>query len=190
MELYTDAVSSLFNLVNDVVKEESVLVRPAAAGDTDSIYRLYRKVASEPGGLARLADEVDESYVAGFLSAALERGLSFVAELGGDVVGEIHAYAPGIFCFGHVFGDLTIAVDPDAQGAGVGRKLFEQFMRGVRDERPDVQRVELIARESNLRAIQFYRSLGFVQERVFHNRIRNLDGSFESDIPMAWSRSG
>ena len=176
--------------MNKVAKEESVLVRPAAAGDRDSIYALYRKVASEPGGLARLADEVDESYVAGFLSAALERGLSFVAELGGDLVGEIHAYAPGIFCFGHVFGDLTIAVDPAAQGAGVGRRLFEQFMQVVRDERPNVRRVELIARESNLRALQFYESLGFVQEGVFHNRIRNLDGTFESDIPMAWNRPG
>ena len=176
------------HLVNDPVKEESVLVRPAAAGDRDAIYELYRKVASEPGGLARLVDEVDELYVAGFLSAALERGLSFVAEVDGDLVGEIHAYAPGIFCFGHVYGDLTIAVDPAAQGAGVGRRLFERFMQVVHDERPDVQRVELIARESNLRAIQFYESLGFVREGVFHNRIRNLDGSFESDIPMAWGR--
>ena len=173
-----------------MAEEDSVVVRPAAAGDSDLIYELYRKVASEPGGLARLEDEVDESYVMGFLSAALDRGLSFVAEAGGELVGEIHAYAPGLFCFAHVLGDLTIAVDPDAQGRGVGRNLFERFMQAVRDEKPDVLRVELIARESNGRAIEFYESLGFVREGVFRGRIRNLDGSVESDIPMAWIRAG
>ena len=171
-------------------KEVSVVVRPATVEDTASIYRLYRKVANEPGGLARLEDEVDESYVADFLGAALDRGLSFVAEADGKLVGEIHAYAPGLFCFGHVFGDLTVAVDPDTQGTGVGRKLFERFMQVVHDERPNVHRVELIARESNVRAIQFYKSLGFVREGEFRKRIRNLDGSFESDIPMAWMRAG
>ena len=167
----------------------SAVVRPADAGDAGSIHALYKKVSGQPGGLARLAEEVDEPYVAGFLTAALDRGLCFVAEAGGQIVGEIHAYTPGLFCFAHVLGDLTIAVDPDAQGDGVGRRLFERFMEVVSEERPEVKRVELIARESNLRAIQFYESVGFTREGVFVDRIRNLDGTVESDIPMAWVRS-
>ena len=35
----------------------------------------------------------------------------------------------------------------------------------------------------------FYESLGFRQEGEFLSRIRNIDGSLESDIPMAWTRS-
>ncbi len=169
---------------------ESVQIRSAVAGDAESIFELYRKVASVPGGLARLEEEVSEAYVASFLEAALDRGLSFVAEVEGRLVGEIHAYTLGLYCFAHVIGDLTIAVDPDAQGGGVGRRLFERFMQAVRDERPEVQRVELIARESNQRAIQFYETLGFEREGVFRGRIRNVDGSLESDIPMAWIRPG
>ncbi len=173
-----------------VANRESVVVRATLAGDTESIFTLYRKVANKPGGLARLAREVDEAYVAGFTDAALDRGLSFVAEAGGRLVGEIHAYSPGLYCFAHVLSDLTIAVDPDVQGAGVGRRLFERFMQAVTDGLPDVQRVELIARESNVRAIQFYESLGFAREGEFRGRIRNLDGTLESDIPMAWIRPG
>ena len=165
-----------------------VKVRETQASDQDAVYSLYRRVASVPGGLARLEEEVDAAYVAGFLGAALDRGLSFVAETDAGIVGEIHAYPPGLFCFAHVLSELTIAVDPGAQGGGVGRRLFERFMQTVRDQRPAVQRVELIARESNLRAIQFYESLGFEREGVFRDRIRNLDGSVESDIPMAWIR--
>jgi len=59
----------------------------------------------------------------------------------------------------------------------------------VLEMRPDIQRVELISRESNRKAILFYESLGFRQEGEFVSRIRNVDGSLESDIPMAWTRS-
>jgi ribosomal protein S18 acetylase RimI-like enzyme len=55
-------------------------------------------------------------------------------------------------------------------------------------QRTDILRVELIARESNQRAIEFYRTLGFVEEGRFGNRIRNIDNSYEADIPMAWVR--
>ena len=163
-------------------------LREAVKDDVVALTSLYRRVATEPGGLARLEAEVDEAYVRGFVMAAMDRGLILVAELDGEIVGEIHAYSAGLFCFAHVMGELTIAVDPAAQGAGVGRALFEQLMQTVVEALPDVQRVELIARESNERAIRFYESLGFQREGVFRNRIRNVDGSFESDIPMAWVR--
>lgn len=41
-------------------------VRPTSADDQPGVLALYRRVAAVPGGLARLADEVDEAYVAGF----------------------------------------------------------------------------------------------------------------------------
>jgi ribosomal protein S18 acetylase RimI-like enzyme len=52
--------------------------------------------------------------------------------------------------------------------------------------RPDILRVELIARESNSKAIQLYEKLGFKIEGRFENRISNDNNSFEADIPMAW----
>ena len=169
---------------------ESLTIRRSDVSDQEAVLKLYQKVAREPGGLARLEPEVDADYIAGFLAAGVERGLGLVALLDDALVGEIHAYAPGLFCFAHVLSDLTIAVDPDAQGAGVGRRLFSEFMQTVAEELQDIQRVELIARESNQRAIRFYESLGFEQEGVFRDRIRNLDGSLEADIPMAWMRPG
>lgn len=165
-------------------------VRPTAEADLTAVVTLYRSVAAIPGGLARLSDEVDESWVNGFLTRSREKGLSLVAQAeDGRILGEIHAVSPGLFCFSHVLTDLTIAVAPEAQGQGLGRLLFETFMRDVVESRPDIQRVELISRESNRKAILFYESLGFRQEGEFVSRIRNLDGSLESDVPMAWMRS-
>ena len=85
--------------------------------------------------------------------------------------------------------ELTIAVDPDAQGKGLGRRIFETFMNIVETERPKVSRVELIARESNTKAIQFYETLGFVIEGRMKNRIASVGGGYESDIAMAWLRA-
>ena len=155
--------------------------------DLAGIVQLYRKVAKIPGGLARLEHEIEESYVRDFLDKSISKGVGYIAEDNRQIVGEIHAYPSGLFCFSHVLSDLTIAVDPDCQGAGIGRNLFEKIMQDVQDD-TKFTRVELIARESNEKAIKFYESLGFEREGEFRNRIKNVDGSLESDIPMAWMR--
>jgi ribosomal protein S18 acetylase RimI-like enzyme len=165
-------------------------IRKTSVADLPEVVTLYRSVAALPGGLARLADEVNESWVSDFLTRSRTNGLSLVIQAeSGEIVGEIHVCSPGLYCFSHVLTDLTIAIAPQAQGQGVGRLLFETFMRHVLEMRPDIQRVELISRESNRKAILFYESLGFRQEGEFVSRIRNVDGSLESDIPMAWTRS-
>ena len=164
-------------------------IRRACADDVDAIVALYRRVAAMPGGIARLANEIDDDYVAAFARKAADDGLQLVGtEPDGIIVAEIHAFKTGLFCFSHVLSDLTIVVDPRAQGRGWGRRIFEEFLDRIADLFPDVLRVELIARESNRKALDFYRSLGFVQEGKLRGRIRNPDGSLEADIPMAWSR--
>jgi ribosomal protein S18 acetylase RimI-like enzyme len=168
------------------MKEFSVSVGTIA--DIDAITQLYREVASIKGGLARTADEISRDYVENFVTKAVENGIIVVARAGEKTVGEIHVYALGPKVFAHVLGELTIAVHPDFQGAGVGRAIFSELMREVRENRPGILRVELIARESNAKAIEFYKKLGFQVEGTMKNRIRSVGGGFESDIPMAWHR--
>lgn len=164
-------------------------IRPSKEDDQTSILELYRRVALVPGGLARLESEIDEDFVDAFLTPSLDDGISLLAQADdGRCIGEIHAFSPGLYCFSHIFSSLTIAVDPDVQSKGVGRRLFDGFMAELISSRPDITRVELIARESNQKAIRFYESLGFEREGEFVARIRNPDGSLESDIPMAWRR--
>lgn len=165
---------------------DGLSLRVSSTEDATAVLALYRRVAQVPGGLARLPFEITMPYVEGFLEPASTRGVGLVAEsAAGVVLGEIHAYSPTIFCFSHVLTDLTIAVDPKLQGSGLGRRLFSAFLQKVVDERPHISRVELIARESNTRAIRFYESLGFEREGELRGRILNSDGSLESDIPMA-----
>jgi ribosomal protein S18 acetylase RimI-like enzyme len=169
---------------------EQYTVNNASLGDLDGILKLYLAVAALEGGLARTAKEISLDYVKQFITKSAENGIIVVARdnFSGDVIGEIHGYAIGPKVFSHVLGELTIAVHPERQGIGIGKAIFTEFMRRVKEDRPDILRVELIARESNRKAIAFYEKLGFVIEGRFVFRIQSVGGGFEDDIPMAWTR--
>jgi ribosomal protein S18 acetylase RimI-like enzyme len=166
-------------------------VRRGTREDAPAIQALYQAVAVTPGGIARLPAEVTTEYVNDFVAQSVERGILIVAEFPDSkrLAGEIHAYRSELHVFRHVMGDLTIAVHPDAQGQGVGRRMFRQLLDEVVAHHPDVTRVELITQEGNARALHLYESLGFRREGRLEGRIRTRDGGVEADIPMAWLRS-
>ncbi|HMV85794.1 MAG TPA: GNAT family N-acetyltransferase [Blastocatellia bacterium] len=170
---------------------QTFLISPATTDDHGALAGFYRTVAAVEGGLARTADEITEEYVAHFLKKSLAGGVILVARQSatGEIIGEIHAYALGPKVFAHVLGELTIAVHPAHQGRGIGKALFTELLAEVTRHRPDILRVELIARESNQKAIALYEKLGFRVEGRFAGRIRSTDGGFEADIPMAWHRN-
>ena len=166
-----------------------MIIRKAINDDKQEILNLYRQVASVPGGLARTAAEITPGFIEDCMESAAGSGLQFVAVLGEqteDVIGEIHCWSPEPAVFNHVLSNLTIAVHPLQQGKQVGKSLFTYLLHHIEKNCTNILRVELIARESNQRAIQFYESLGFKHEGRFEKRIRNHYNMFEADIPMAW----
>lgn len=150
---------------------------------------LYKAVGNHVGGLARVADEISEKYIEHFMVCASDSGVELVIQdtfADDNIVAEIHCYKPEPKAFEHVLGELTIAVHPHYQGQGLGKKLFQVLLNTIGKERQDILRVELIARESNLRAIAMYEKLGFIREGRLEKRIKGVNGAFEADIPMAW----
>src|SRR5258708_4814699 len=105
---------------------ERFTIKTTTLEDQSPILELYRAVAAIEGGLARIAEEITDEYVANFLKKSLESGVSLVARQPENhkVIGEVHAYALGPKVFAHVLGELTIAVHPAFQGIGAGKALF------------------------------------------------------------------
>ncbi|MFZ6692884.1 GNAT family N-acetyltransferase [Undibacterium sp. SXout20W] len=157
--------------------------------DVPEILSLYKAVAAIEGGLARKQDEISEAYVQHNYFSSRERGVSLIVRVDGVIAGEIHCYRPAPEVFLHVLSDLTIAVHPHFQNQGVGRVLFKSLLDEVEKNHPTILRIELIARETNQRAIEFYKTLGFVIEGRMVNRIKSVGSGFEADIPMAWLRA-
>jgi GNAT superfamily N-acetyltransferase len=163
--------------------------RTAVETDAEKIKSLYKTVANSGDGIARKEHEVTTEYVEAFVRKSMDNGLIIVGEHPEDpeqLVAEIHAYKSGIDVFAHVLGELTIVVHPDFQRKKLGRTIFTIFLEEIVRNRPDILKVELIARESNGRAIRLYESLGFLIEGRLEMRIKTADGHFEADIPMGW----
>ena len=164
-------------------------VRTAEIEDLSRIRHLYCAVARGEGGIARVENEITDGYVRNFLEKSIESGLILVAahpENADVLIAEIHAFRPGPRVFNHVLSDLTVVVHPEFQGKKVGRTIFTIFLEEIGINRPDIGRVELIARESNKKAIAFYQSFGFHIEGRLEMRIKTPDGNYEADIPMGW----
>ena len=161
-------------------------LRALSLADTNAVVALYEAVAAVPGaGLARLRDEISREYVASFLARALNGGVSLGAFAGDTLVGEIHATRIGPRQFAHVLTDLTVTVRPDAQGRGIGSRLFDALFESAAKLVPRATRIELVARSGNSAALRLYACLGFKAEGCFHGRVVLPDGRIEDDIPMA-----
>ena len=137
------------------------------------------------GGLGRLPDEMDRPWIEEALAGALAGGVAVGAWDGSRLVGMIKASRMPSVQFQHVLWDLTIAVDPEAQGRGVGQNLFTELLASARSLSPPVERIELVVREGLTHAIRLYERLGFRPEGRFERRFRLSNGTYEADLPMA-----
>src|SRR5215204_1130385 len=163
--------------------------RSAVPQDNARILSLYRKVAMKTGGIARSENEVTSDYIQHCMDQALSTGLQRVVDHpdnADQIIAEIHGYKLEPKVFAHVISELTIAVDPDFHGMGVGKLIFHDFLTYISDHRPDILRVELVTQASNIRALNLYKSVGFVTEGRFEKRIRMRNNQLDADIPMAW----
>src|SRR6478735_4321732 len=126
--------------------------RIADINDLNSLIHLYKTVAKTEDGIARLEHEITEDYIKDFLLKSLDSGLIIVGENPtneNELIASVHAYKKGPKVFDHVLGDLTLVVHPQFQGKKIGRTIFTIFLEEIGHNRPDVGKVELIARESN-----------------------------------------
>jgi putative acetyltransferase len=163
--------------------------RPTISADLKKILSLYRKVALVSGGIARSQEEITGDYVSEFMHHAASTGIELVVDHPNDphvIIAEMHGYKDPPIAFAHVLTNLTIAVDPEFQGQGLGKLMFTHFIGIISSSRPDILRVELVTSESYKKALSLYASIGFVVEGRMEKRIGFPGKAIEADMPMAW----
>jgi putative acetyltransferase len=163
-----------------------VTIRHTNLKDYPELISLYKEVARVSGGIIRTDHEINFDYVNAFIENSIKKGLSLTAEKNSKIVAEIHAYTPDIYAFRHILSDLTIVVHPDHQNKGIGKKLFSKFLEIVEIEFPYILRVELYVREENRPIVEFYKSLGFINEGRQENKILNAENELETPLHMVW----
>jgi len=159
-------------------------IRTATPGDAEAIAAVEAETQSTPGLLVGYPGEIPlEAYRAKIAKLAMD-GRYIVAEENGAPVGHAFLDPMPMRANAHVF-QLTIVVHPGHIERGIGRAMLGDLLDWARRD-ARVGRVELKVRAGNLRAQNLYRSVGFVEEARFRNRVRRIDGLFEDDLGMAW----
>lgn len=132
---------------------EGVVLRTWRSGDAEDLLAVNaRAFADHPEQGAMDADDLASRMAQPWFDPA---GL-FIAEAGGRVVGFHWTKIEG--SIGEVY---VVAVDPDAQGLGLGRALTLRGLHHLTGR--GVERIDLYVEGDNAAALATYRSLGFVE---------------------------
>ena len=126
---------------------ETISTRAFSIDDYDAAVELWQRVE----GL-EIAEGDDRESIAQFL--ARNPGLSRVATDGSATVGVALCSHDGRR--GHIY---HLAVDPAYQGRGLGKRLLDECLEGLR--RAGVKRVIIMVADDNPRGRAFWRRLGW-----------------------------
>ncbi|MGH8191547.1 MAG: GNAT family N-acetyltransferase [Rhodanobacteraceae bacterium] len=162
------------------------VLRTARTDDAEAIAAAEAETQRSPGLLVGWPGDIPVAEYREKIEKLAMHGRYLVAEQDAALVG--HAFLDPLSVrmrgVAHVF-LLTIVVHPGHTGRGIGAAMLGDLLAWAEhDER--VGKVELNVRAGNLRAQRLYRSMGFVEEARFRNRVRRIDGVFEDDLGMAW----
>ena len=125
---------------------DEVIIRPMTAGDLDAVTEIEAATFARPWSRESFQQELERNVAARYL----------VAEKEGSVIGYAGAWI--ILDESHI---TNIAVTEAERGKGIGRKLTGQLLQYLSNLGAVYATLEV--RESNIRAQNLYRSLGFIQ---------------------------
>jgi len=123
-----------------------MLIRSFRLGDYAAITQIWRETGLEQTGT--------ESLDALAKQLAWDSDLVLIAEEENQVIGVVVGTIDGSRAYFY-----RLAVRPDAQGTGVGRKLVEALENKFKQR--GVNRVLIMVNQENERVLPFYHSLGY-----------------------------
>jgi RimJ/RimL family protein N-acetyltransferase len=166
------------------------VIREGEIGDAAQLLAHARIMLDEPqwsvSEVAEFRSTVDqeESWILGFRERP--HSILLVADFGTpsrpQVAGELSFNTQARLRTRHR-GRLGIGVQPPYRGIGVGEALLVALLDWAEHE-PELERVELSTFPHNVRALNLYRKLGFVEEARLERAYKLSDGTYYDDVMM------
>jgi ribosomal protein S18 acetylase RimI-like enzyme len=165
-------------------------VRQAHEGDIDGLSEVVRTVAEEGSYIEAetVADVIDHERVVTRHNEVRSR-VFFVATVGesgdregdGEITGWVHLDMPEAEKLAHT-AVLTVGIDPDYRGHGVGSALLQRGMDWARER--GFEKLYNSIPSTNEGAIAFLEAHGWVTEAVRHDHYR-VDDEYADEVMMA-----
>lgn len=162
-----------------------ITIRDAKPDEAVILSCEAQKVAATPGLLVSHPSELTEKAFREMIEKLMriDNGRYVVAERDdGVLVGHAFLEPMPLKAVKHIV-RLTIAVHEGYQSEGVGRSLMEGLIAWAKTV-PAIEKIELNARASNLRAVRLYQSFGFSFEARLRNRVKLPNGDYADDFEM------
>ena len=165
---------------------QGIVIRVAKPDDAEKILDIWRYVVGEGAYTLREPDEFKRTVedVIQRLEGNQEGdgSLYLVAEIDGTVQGLLD------FSNGHLrrtahSGMLTMLVDIDWRGVGVGTALLKALLEWARGN-PIIEKVTLATFSTNMRAINLYKRMGFKQEGYCPRDMKVGEGEYIDSVLM------
>jgi putative acetyltransferase len=161
-----------------------MIIRVARIEDAAVLTKAEQDTAQIPGLLVSRPHELTTESLAARITELATLGRYIVAENNQRIIGHALLDPMRLEATAHVF-RVTIVVHPGFHNRGVGEALMRDLLNWAR-QAAHLEKIELLVRATNERAIRLYSRMGFIEEGRFRKRMRLVNGGFVDDLAMAW----
>ncbi|MDJ1476146.1 GNAT family N-acetyltransferase [Bacillus sp. LS15-K4] len=160
-------------------------VRSAAETDAEQLSKIRVQIDGETENMDREAGEgfIDKVGFQKIIKADSEemKNLFLVAEVHNQIVGFSRCEGSNLKRLSHKV-EFGVCILREFWGYGMGKSLLQQCIQWA-DEN-EVKKISLQVLETNKKAIQLYKKLGFEVEGILKNDKRLSDGKYYNTVVM------
>lgn len=165
---------------------QTLTIRSAAAADAGPLLELAREVfITSPHTLTTLAEftlTVEQEVELLNTTIQKDNSIFLLASFGNTPVASL-MLGGGVKHKERHMGTLGIGVRSSARGQGVGTALMQAAIDWAGDN-PVLEMIKLAVYESNTRAVELYKRLGFVQYGKLPGGCKHTDGTYHDQLEM------
>ncbi len=163
-----------------------VSLRKGNINDAEVLLELQKEVLSESEFMITVIEEYEETLeqLRNWINKILEneREMLIVAESKEKIVGLIVFRSKSTKRLSHT-GSFTAMVKKEYRNHGIGKLLIKELLNWA-EHNPLIEKVSLGVLSTNLRAIELYKSMGFVEEGRKIKEVKFSDDFYVDDVLM------
>ncbi|TQR19108.1 GNAT family N-acetyltransferase [Psychrobacillus vulpis] len=169
-----------------VKNKDKFSIRTVCVEDATAILALQREIVDEGEFFIAVSEEYKKTleeqieWVQNLIKN--ERDTMLIAEIDGEVVGLIVFSTQKLIRLSHT-GSITMMIKKEHRSMGVGKLLLKELLAWA-EQNPLIEKVCLGVFSTNQRAINLYKSMGFVEEGRKIKEFKLSDNEYIDDILM------
>lgn len=163
-----------------------ISLRTGNINDAEAVLELEKEVLLENEFMISVIEEFEETseQLRSWIQKILEneREQLIVAEISGEVVGLIVFRSKNTKRLSHT-GSFTAMIKKEYRNQGIGKLLIKELLNWA-EQNPLIEKVSLGVLSTNQRAIELYKSMGFVEEGRKIKEVKFSKDLYVDDILM------